>query len=188
MKIYYSRSNEVDDSKVLPHINSILDVIQKYTGKRPKLTMHKRGRDYNPELVDEADFVIVGVDDMKSRTAEIAKGCYTEIIKARELSKSVFVVHTKKNVTGIEWVAGRDCVLTNEAIWQKGYARINLCEKFTDDWTFRTSINNYDHLINNLVFHLNGLKYSFLDSRIGSTYEEYDPVEDDSDDELLLLG
>lgn len=78
MNIYYSRSNNVDDSVLNIHIANFIDNLPQEARSRINLTKHTRGSEYNPQLVDRADLVIVGI----ARDGFVGKGCFTEISRA----------------------------------------------------------------------------------------------------------
>lgn len=80
MNIYYSRSNGVDDTLLLPSIKAlcanlpISDI---------KFSKHERGKTYDPADVENADLVIVGITN---DYWTIGKGCYEEILIAKSLN------------------------------------------------------------------------------------------------------
>ena len=74
MKIYYSRSNDVDDSKINPQIESLvkgLGITSTCT-----ITKYQRGTEYNSGDLVQADLVVVGVKEI---FGTIGKGCFEEI-------------------------------------------------------------------------------------------------------------
>jgi len=66
----------VDDSVMDVHIETLLNkLIPEHLRSNVNLTRHDRNSSYNPQLVEDADLVLVGVPD----TYWIGKGCYEEI-------------------------------------------------------------------------------------------------------------
>jgi hypothetical protein len=131
MRIYYSRSNEVEDNKYLPLIYTFMDNLPEYNNKEHVLTAHKRGNVYNPELVDLADLIIVAVPKEGTNfnpyflSSFIAKGCYTEIMSALEASKPVLLLSKfTSSDYFVQRITKSDISLGNVANWKTGYAKI----------------------------------------------------------------
>ena len=137
MKIYYSRSNEVEDEKVLPLIAQFISNLPNYGGTPHELTYHKRGSIYNSELVNEADIIIVGISEEyvgNVNRVEVGKGCFTECGNAFGMGKPVLVIKndTDNNKPFIQNVKPRDFKVKNEHTWQIGYGTINIYTKYYD--------------------------------------------------------
>ena len=137
MKIYYSRSNEVMDSNINPHLIALTNIISQELGGCPiTLTKHSRGKDYNPQLVTDADIVIVGTTELDPNNG-IAKGCYTEIMLAYKHDIPVFAfVEEDEGLVFLHQVLGdpdrTDISIENEKCWQIGHAELNLYGDFSD--------------------------------------------------------
>jgi len=92
MNIYYSRSNNVDDSVMGVHIETFLSQLPAEIRSKVNLSKYERGTTYSPQQLEQADLVIVGMPGMKD-DAQIGKGCYSEIEKAKEAGIPVIVLH-----------------------------------------------------------------------------------------------
>jgi len=127
MKIYYSRSNEVDDSKVLPLITQLIENLPNYGEKVHKLTYHKIGSTYKPELVDEADIIIVGSinENGHIRRNSIAKGCFSELERAFNKNKPVLIIKEDDHrIPFVQNILSSDISIKNKNNWGLGYGEI----------------------------------------------------------------
>ena len=134
MKIYYSRSNEVDDKEFGVHLDTFLKAIGRVYTDKITITQHNRKlKTYKPELVEQADIVVVGTTgNIEDNVPSIAKGCYSEIMRAIELGIPVFGLSkesydTNYNPRGLyaQLMKTQDVVMLNEACWQIGHAHLS---------------------------------------------------------------
>lgn len=125
MKIYYSRSNEVDDEKIRPLITQFIENLPNNTAV--ELTEYKRGSTYNPELVSNADIVIVGITADTPNYVGVAKGCYEEMLRAFESNKTVLVIGKHdKGRPFIQTVCETDLSIENQNTWRLGYGKVHI--------------------------------------------------------------
>lgn len=96
MKIYYSRSNNVDDSAMDVHIGTFIQNLPEELRSTVELTKYRRGSTYSPQQLDEADLVLVGMPNMND-TSYIGKGCHSEIERAFKANKPVLVITQSRN-------------------------------------------------------------------------------------------
>lgn len=92
MKVYYSRSNEVNDARVRPQLLELIYSLPYYGNYDIELLEHKRGSQYNPELLNQSDVVVVGLADAYDPEPEVGRGCYEEILSALEQNKPVLLL------------------------------------------------------------------------------------------------
>lgn len=133
MIIYYSRSNDVNDSEMGCHLETLCNNLPFQKGKHVTLTQHDRDRkDYNPELLNQADLVVVGLSDLDDGSCNIGKGCYDEIERAHD-----------NNIPVIVFLKDDD---TDKVFIQKLEVGDYDCDD-GDDWICYGSVNLYDELI-----------------------------------------
>jgi hypothetical protein len=168
MKIYYSRSNDVEDTLTLPHIYAFIEALKKITNvKDVSLTYHTRNSSYKPQLLEESDLVIVGFPDMDINSY-IGKGCATEIKNALDRNIPVYTVSYGD--------------ISDEILIEKITSAEDVVEYNLDNYTRNSqvaissgSINLYNHKKEDFEFFvkdLNLINYSYSDAKT---------------DELLLL-
>jgi len=128
MKVYYSRSNEVNDSIILPQIEELLNNMP-IARHNIKLSMYKRGSTYTSKDLDEADLVIVGLSNSLNN-AKIARGTYTEIESAINNDQAVIVLGEDKYTNKIFfqnlYQKGSELYKDNPRQFTVGYGHINL--------------------------------------------------------------
>ena len=170
MNIYYSRSNEVDDSRVRPLIHEFISNFPD-NGKAVNLTEYKRGSTYNPELVENADMVIVGVSK-EAMHAPVAKGCFDEIKKALKLNKPVCVIGTfKENSSFIQLITISDLTVNNVDNWKTGYGYIYCFQKNNTYLSSSIFINDKSKIEK---FLLNKYPYYNINITLTEECHEYD--------------
>lgn len=125
MKIYYSRSNEVDDAYIIPHITEFIENLPNRNKINVELTSHERGTTYTSDKLLAADLVIVGTRDMDAYPW-IAKGCYTEIENALNHNIPVLVLSIIDGLPFIQVITTTDLILRDDNNWNIGYGTINL--------------------------------------------------------------
>lgn len=125
MKIYYSRSNEVEDAYILPHITEFIENLPNRNKINVELTSYERGRTYTSDKLLAADLVIVGTRDMDD-DPQIAKGCYTEIENALNHNIPVLVLSIIDGLPFIQVITTPDLILRDDNTWNIGYGEIIL--------------------------------------------------------------
>lgn len=90
-KIYYSRSNNVNDFDAGVHIETLIRNLPIGMDKI-ELSRHTRGGIYDRKLLDDADLVIVVANAEKDTSMYIGKGCYSEIQRATENDIPIFLI------------------------------------------------------------------------------------------------
>jgi len=194
MNIYYSRSNEVKDSEMGSLLEVLCNNIYNCDGiHEVKFTQHEQNSTYNPELLANADIVIVGVRDMDYDEPDIAKGCYSEIMNAFMLNKPVFVLLDcgDNDDPYLQQIRAVDVNLQDVECWQIGHAYINVDVK-DQGGRRHANVNSLSELG---VMLRQTLRTPDSDNPrqnpvTGQIYEGYTPEGDkiDSNDDLLLLG
>lgn len=91
MNIYYSRSNNVDDSVMNVHIGTFIQNLPEQLRSQVTLTKYERGTTYDPQLLHKADLVIVGMPELDPE-AYLGKGCFTEVETALKEHKPVLII------------------------------------------------------------------------------------------------
>lgn len=91
MNIYYSRSNNVDDSVMNVHIGTFIQNLPEQLRSQVTLTKYERGTTYDPQLLHKADLVIVGMPELNP-DAYLGKGCFTEVETALKEHKPVLII------------------------------------------------------------------------------------------------
>jgi hypothetical protein len=127
MVIYYTRSNGVDDSVMNIHLDNFVQSLPQEIRTTLTLTKHERGTTYNPQLVERADLVIVGLRDDEDEV--IGKGVYEECIRALQLGRQVLVVRKEDNDNGqifLQEIREQDLDTLDDGIDWKKYAYISL--------------------------------------------------------------
>jgi len=117
----------VDDAERRPLIAQFIANLPKYDGSEHILSEHQKGGTYKPQLVEEADLIIVAVANEVSNYVDIAKGCYSEIQSAFAAGIPVVVIGTFGNTKPfMQTIKKGDLRIQNEDVWQVGYAQINI--------------------------------------------------------------
>lgn len=206
MNIYYSRSNDVKDELIDPHIQNFINRLPPYFKEKVNLTRHEKNTNsYNPELLKEADLIIVGVTN---RYHYIGKGCYEEIFRATELNIPVlFIVPDHSDYNGFYFATlgeiNTETIGIKDPTSWKDYAQLDgLFNAFYKDETPSYHINDNDDDSDleylNLTFYSNdnedvALYFDLVvlpninsDKYQGQTNNKV--LESNSYEELLLLG
>lgn len=133
MRIYYSRSNEVEDGVYNPLLQDFIMELPEQLRKHVLLTKYDRnGGGYDPELLEKADLVIVGIKEYEKNLAyyDIAKGCASEIEKASKLDIPVLLLHTGKHddqkVMMLQSITYDNVTIRDHTNWQIGYADLSV--------------------------------------------------------------
>ena len=130
MNIYYSRSNEVEDHKIDPLLEMFCQNLPNKARTELVLMKHRRGSTYDPDILDGADLVLVGVTDLDSSLPEIAKGCYSEILRALNLNIPVAVFFDDEELgICIQTITTPDIKVQDVGTYQLGYARLNIYDE-----------------------------------------------------------
>lgn len=144
MVIHYSRSNGVDDSVMNIHLDNFVQSLPVEIRSNLTLTKHERGTTYNPQLVLNADLVIVGLRD--DEDAVVGRGVHDECMHALETGKYVLVVRQEDNDDGqifLQEIREQDLdILDDGAKWEK-YASISLFDYATRS-RMPTAVDQHD--------------------------------------------
>lgn len=127
-KIYYSRSAGVDDSKVNPLLQTIVENIPVKRGDIA-LTKHTANTEYNPGLVTAANLVVVATKLSYNVHEQFSfgKGCLTEIEKA--LANNIPVVGIIQGEDGnhfLHTISEHNTGIDDEGTWHIGHASTNV--------------------------------------------------------------
>lgn len=98
MNIYYSRSNNVDDSVMNVHIGTFIQNLPEQLRSQVTLTKYERGTTYDPQLLHKADLVIVGMPELNP-DVYLGKGCFTEVETALKEHKPVLIISKDRGDT-----------------------------------------------------------------------------------------
>lgn len=135
MKIYYSRSNDVDDSEMNVHIGTFIQNLPNDLRSNITLLKHDREEAYDSQKVSSADLVIVGLKDM-SDESRVGKGCYSEVQSALRFNIPV-LVFTKTNGNNpqvlFQNIKLDDVRLHNEGEDWKQYGYFHLYDSCSND-------------------------------------------------------
>lgn len=133
MVIYYTRSKEVDDSVMNVHLDNFVQSLPQEIRATLTLTKYERGTTYNPQLVLDADLVIVGLRDDENEV--IGKGVYDECKRALEACKQVLVVRKENDSDGdifLQEIHVEDLDIVDDGADWKEYAEISLYDSLYD--------------------------------------------------------
>ena len=144
MNIYYSRSNNVNDSEMNVYIDAFIENLPDHLRKVINVTNHDRGSEYNSQLLEKADLVIVGMPDCNPN-AYIGKGCGTEIEKAFELDIPVLVITADQTIDSemfmMQSISPEDILCRNPGDYFK-YMPLNLYTSFDEEYLPSTFEDN----------------------------------------------
>lgn len=138
-KIYYSRSNGVNDSEMGIHLQDFIEHLPAKIRKNIILTRHQRGKMYDSTPLEEADLVIVGTKNFLKPydVTSIGKGCFSEIEKAEENDIPVLLItkDLKTDKVFLQKITGADVTELDEddddTSWAN-FAEITHFAKFSD--------------------------------------------------------
>lgn len=123
MKIYYSRSKNVNDASINPLIGDFIQALPDHIRPNVELSKHDMGSSYDSSKLKNADLVIVGLNE---ETTSIGKGCYSELKEAFDLGIPVLCM--KESLDYAQTINEDDIYLED-----------------VNDWTNYAGLGIFDH-------------------------------------------
>lgn len=129
MKIYFSRSKEVDDGIYQGPLQKLVTSISHTLNTRNvNYDMHPKGSDYSPDRLLSSDLVVVGVRDFDDgKSPKVAKGCYTEIMEALKAGIPVVMLgRFSSDEWFIQEIKHQDLNIKDDSNWSLGYGTVDI--------------------------------------------------------------